>query len=74
MFMNTVGYTVDKFLTIPLASDVTLCQIGKHLHSYHQVSDKGEQFMEELTNSYEPSNSRYRCKHAPIYTYEKKII
>ena len=40
MFMNTLGYTADKFLTVALTSNDTDCQNGKHDHSYHWVPDK----------------------------------
>ena len=69
MFMNTLGYTADKFLTVALTSNDTDCRKGKHDHSYHRVSDKDEKFMEDHINSYEPGISHYRRKHAPHVLY-----
>ena len=69
IFMNTLGYTADKFLTITLASNVAEFSKGKH---EHQVSNKGERFMKQLINSYEATISHYRWKHAPRYKCEIK--
>ena len=76
MFMNTLGYPAGKFLTVPLTSNDTDCRKGKHDHSYHQVSDKDEKFMEDHINSYEPGISHYHRKHAPhvLYTDPSVII
>ena len=65
MFMNTLGYTADKFLTVALTSNDPDCQKRKHDHSYHRVSDEDEKSMEDHINSYEPGISHYRRKHAP---------
>ena len=69
MFMNTLGYTADKFLTVALTLNGTDCRKGKHDHSYHWVSDKDETFMEDHINSYEPDISHYCRKHASHVLY-----
>ena len=69
MFMNTLGYTADKFLTVALTLNGTDCRKGKHDHSCHRVSDKDEKFMEDHINSYEPGISHYCRKHAPHVLY-----
>ena len=69
MFMNTLGYTADKFLTVAWTLNGTDCRKGKHDHSCHRVSDKDEKFMEDHINSYEPGISHYCRKHAPHVLY-----
>ena len=69
IFMNTLGYTADKFLTVALTSNGTDCRKWKHDHSYHRLSDKNEKFMEDHINSYEPDISHYYRKHAPHVLY-----
>ena len=54
MFMRTLGYTADKFITVALKSPVAVDRRGSHSHEYHTLSKGDSEFMEEHINTYEP--------------------
>ena len=45
MFMHTLGYTIDKFITTALKSMTTTSRVGKHDHSYHTVTPEEDQII-----------------------------
>ena len=69
MFMNTLGYTADKFITIALKAPVAESTRGKHDHAYHSIKPEDEKIVEEHVLSYEPGISHYRREHAPHRLY-----
>ena len=69
MFMSTLGYTADKFLTVAFKSNVAESTKGKHDHSYHTITSDQEKKMEEHINLFEPGISHYRREHAPHRKY-----
>ena len=69
MFMNTLGYSADKFLTVALSSSVNEDRQGFHDYSYHTISEQSDLLMREHVNTFEPSISHYRREHAPRRLY-----
>ena len=69
MFMNTLGYSADKFLTVALRSSVSEDRRGSHNHSYHSIPEQSDLFMQEHINTFEPGISHYRREHVPHRLY-----
>ena len=69
MFMATLGYTSDKFITVALSSKKTTNQKGKHDHAYHTLPEADDKLMEDHIQMYEPGISHYRREHAPHVLY-----
>ena len=69
MFMNTLGYSADKFLAVALSSCVTEDRRGSHNHSYHTISEQSDLFIQEHVNNFEPGISHCRREHAPHRLY-----
>ena len=65
VFMNTLGYKNDKFITVALTGAVAESVHGKHDHSYHSLTEEDDKFMEEHM-SFQPGISHYLREHAPI--------
>ena len=47
MFMNTLGYSSDKFISVALSGSVAESTVGKHDHSYHSITYEQDKKMEE---------------------------
>jgi len=69
MFMATLGYKSDKFITVALKSLSTDDMRGHHDHSYHSLKEEDKTFIEKHILSYEPGISHYRRGHAPHCLY-----
>ena len=69
MFMSTLGYIHDKFITVALNSNFAEDRRGSHSHEYHSTQDVDKAFMEDHINSFEPGISHYRRCHAPNRQY-----
>ena len=69
MFMNTLGYSSDKFITVALKNEQTTSMRGKHNHAYHSISSNDHEAMVKHIESYEPGISHYRREHAPYCLY-----
>lgn len=54
MFMATLGYKSDKFITVALKAPVASDRRGSHNHDYHKVKADDKEFMEQHIRSYEP--------------------
>ena len=69
MFMNTLGYLYDKFITVALKGYVAEDRRGSHNHDYHSIADDERKFIEDHINAFEPGISHYRRSHAPHRIY-----
>ena len=69
MFMNTLGYSADKFLTVALNIIVDEDRQGSHDHSYHTISEQSDLFMQVHVKTFEPGISHYRREHTPHRLY-----
>ena len=69
MFINTLGYTNDKFITYALQSKIAESTRGKHDHFYHSVTESDDLYMQDHIETFEPGIAHYRRAHAPHCLY-----